>query len=231
MPRPISPQTQPRPGALGARERELRKAFLSEVERIPGGDRLRRCIQCGTCSGSCPVSYAMDVQPRQLVGYFRAGDLDSIMSSRTIWLCASCYACTVRCPSGIKVTDLIYGLKRMAMDGRVSTSGLPVAALSGTFVKIVKRLGRNYELELILRYLIRQQPLGLFSMMPLGWRMWRAGRLQWRASRIKGLDGLRRIIARAEAMEEKHPHEALKPTGEIGYGVVDERPTTAPGGA
>lgn len=173
----------------------------------------------------------MDVQPRQLVGYFRAGDLGSIMNSRTIWICASCYACTVRCPSGIKVTDLIYGLKRMAMDGRVRTSGLPVATLSRAFVKIVRRLGRNHELELILRYLLRKNPLGLLAMAPFGWRMWRAGRLQWRGGRVKGLDGLRRIIARAEAMEEQHPREALKPTGEIGYGVVDERPTAASGGA
>jgi len=173
----------------------------------------------------------MDIQPRQLVGYFRAGDLDSIMNSRTIWICASCYACTVRCPSGIRVTDLIYGLKRMAMDGRVRTSGLPVAELSGAFVKIVKRVGRNHEMELIVRYLLRKQPWRLFSMAPLGWRMWRTGRLQWRSSRIKGLDGLRKIIARAEAMEDEHPREALKPTGEIGYGVVDERPTAPPGGA
>jgi heterodisulfide reductase subunit C len=99
-----------RPGELSATEGELRAAFLAEVERIPGGDRLRRCIQCGTCSGSCPVSYAMDVQPRQLVAFFRAGDLESILRSRTIWICASCYACTVRCPAGIKVTELIYGL-------------------------------------------------------------------------------------------------------------------------
>lgn len=231
VPQAISPPVQPRPGELSARERELRQAFLTEVERIPGGDRLRRCIQCGTCSGSCPVSYAMDVQPRQLVGYFRAGDLNSIMNSRTIWICASCYACTVRCPSGIKVTDLIYALKRMAMDGRVRTAGLPVATLSAAFVNIVKRLGRNHELELMLRYGLRQNPFGLLSMAPLGWRMWRAGRMQWRSHRIKGLDGLRRIIARAEAMEEAHPRETLEPTGHVGYGVVDERPRSASVGA
>ena len=117
----------------------------------------------------------MDIQPRQLVGYFRAGDLESILNSRTIWICASCYACTVRCPAGIKVTDLIYGLKRMALESRTRSRasilgkkaelehvhfphGMPIHALSEQFVQIVNRDGRNHELELMTRYLWRRAP-------------------------------------------------------------------------
>ncbi len=220
----------PRPGELSARESALRAAFLSQVERIPGGDRLRRCIQCGTCSGSCPVSYAMDVQPRQIVAYFRAGDIESILRSRTIWICASCYACTVRCPSGIKVTDLIYGLKRMALEGNIRMSGLPIYALSEEFVKQVNRTGRNEELGLVMRYSLRTKPLSLLGMLPLGWRLLRAGRLPWRTKRVKGLDGLRRIIAKAEEMEQIYPREERAALGYVGYGTVAERATAGAGG-
>jgi heterodisulfide reductase subunit C len=220
-----------RPGQLTPRERELRSAFLAEVDRIPGGDRLRRCIQCGTCSGSCPVSYAMDVQPRQLVAYFRAGSLDTILRSRTIWLCASCYACTVRCPAGIKVTDLIYGLKRMALETRIPRDRRPVAVLSREFVRVIHERGRNDEMRLLLRYCLRVSPRRLWSMIPLGWRLLRAGRFPWGTGKVRGLKGLRRLIAKAEAMETVGPRALPQAMGTIGYGVVAERPAAAAGGA
>lgn len=217
------------PGGLSRREALLRETFLEEVERIPGGDRLRRCIQCGTCSGSCPVSYAMDVQPRQLVGLFRAGDLDSIMRSRAIWICASCYSCTVRCPVGIKVTDLIYALKRMALSDEVRSNGRAVAPLSRAFVKIVRRTGRNHELELMARYMLRRAPFRVFSMIPLGWRLWRTGRLAWRPQRIEDVDGLQRIINRAEEMELLYPKDVRRPVEHMGYGGLTERPVAQGG--
>jgi len=218
-----------RPGELTARESALRKSFLAEVEKIPGGDRLKRCIQCGTCSGSCPVSYAMDIQPRQLVAYFRAGDLESILRSRTIWLCASCYSCTVRCPSQIKVTDLIYGLKRMALESKISTRGSPVFTLSQEFVNQINKYGRNHEAELTTRYFLRQAPGRLLGSIPLGLRMMKAGRLPWKVHKIKGLAGLRKIIAKAEEMEHAYPRDVAKPVGKIGYAAVTER-VSADGG-
>ena len=212
-----------RPGELTARESQLRSAFLEEIDRIPGGDRLLRCIQCGTCSGSCPVSYAMDVQPRQLVAYFRSGDIEPILRSRTIWLCASCYACTVRCPSGIKITDLMYGLKRVAMERRVHSRRLPTYALSRGFVRLVNRHGRNQELKLVAFYLMRMAPWRLFKLIPMGWKLLRKGRLPWKTHKVRAIRDLRKIIAKAEEMEQRYPREELVPVGQIGYGAVTER--------
>jgi heterodisulfide reductase subunit C len=219
-----------RPGVLSERESALRAHFLAEVEKIPGGDRLRRCIQCGTCSGSCPVSYAMDIQPRQIVAFFRAGDLESILNSRTIWVCASCYSCTVRCPAGIKVTDLIYGLKRMALDKQIYKRGAPVRQLSEQFIKMIERYGRNQELQLLMNYYLGRKPAAVVGTLPLGMRLFWNGRLPWRTERIKGLKGLRRIIAKAKAMDEAYPREPITEVGEIGYGAVAERTGTAGGG-
>ena len=109
------------PGLMSRKEAELRQIFLEQVHLIPGGEKIKKCIQCGTCTGSCPVSYAMDISPRQLIALFRAGEMEAIMKSRTIWICASCYACTTRCPSGIKITDIIYALKRTAMGNKYSS--------------------------------------------------------------------------------------------------------------
>ena len=60
------------PGLMTRTEAELRQVFLEQVKAVPAGERIRRCIQCGTCTGSCPVSYAMDISPRQLIALFRA---------------------------------------------------------------------------------------------------------------------------------------------------------------
>ena len=67
------------PGSLPAPERELRRRFLEEAQVVPGGDRISQCLQCGTCTGSCPVSYAMDISPRKVIALFRAGQIEEIL--------------------------------------------------------------------------------------------------------------------------------------------------------
>jgi hypothetical protein len=61
--------------------------------------------------------------------------------------------------------------------------------------------------------------------------MLRKGRLPWRTHKVKGIEGLRKIIAKAEQMEHRYPREAVEPAGSIGYGAVTERPTDGQRGA
>src|SRR5208283_4020717 len=146
------------PGALPATEQALRKKFLEESQLVPGGDRISRCLQCGTCTGSCPVSYAMDISPRMVIALFRAGQIEDILRSRTLWICASCYMCTTRCPQSIKITDLLYALKRTAIDAGLYPERFPVYRLSKNFVRVVNRYGRNQEMLLLLLYYLRRNP-------------------------------------------------------------------------
>jgi len=210
------------PGTLPSRESELRKAFLEQVGIVPGGERIRKCIQCGTCTGSCPVSYAMDLSPREVIARFRAGDIETILRSRTIWICASCYACTVRCPVEIKITDLLYALKRVAMEKHIRPRQFPVYALSEAFVRNVRMFGRNYEIGLLTEFFLRSLKwVDLIRMAPLGWKMLRTGRLGLLPERIAGLKDLRKIIKRAEAIErpqELVPGRAV--TDEVGYEAI-----------
>lgn len=76
---------------------------------------LRTCIQCGTCSASCPTAYAMDHTPRQLWKLIQLGLKDEVVNSRTFWLCTTCKACTVRCPRGIDLTQTMLMLKEYAI--------------------------------------------------------------------------------------------------------------------
>nr|HID14344.1 (Fe-S)-binding protein [Anaerolineae bacterium] len=85
------------------------------VDRLtPAGRLLRRCIQCGTCSASCPTAYAMDYTPRQLWRLVNLGFVEEVLNSHTFWLCTVCQSCQVRCPRGIDITDAMVALKEWA---------------------------------------------------------------------------------------------------------------------
>jgi len=75
---------------------------------------LLTCIQCGSCSASCPTAYAMDYTPRRLWQMLRMGLTEEVLTSRTFWLCTVCKSCQVRCPRGIQITDTMVALKEYA---------------------------------------------------------------------------------------------------------------------
>lgn len=189
-------------GLMSRKEVELRKAFLEQVHIIPAGERIKRCIQCGTCTGSCPVSYAMDISPRELIALFRAGEMEMIMKSRTIWICASCYACTTRCPSGIKITDIIYALKRTAMEKKYrSKEAHQVQILANLFIQNLMSYGRLHEGTLIRKYYMKTNIKKLFGLLPLGKKMFQKKRIAILPHKIKAYASLSRIIKKAQEIE------------------------------
>lgn len=94
-------------------EERLDREFLQQVE--PDWRKLATCIQCGTCSASCPAAELMDYPPRQLWEMVRFGLRDQVMESRTFWLCTQCYACQVRCPRGIAIGETMRHLREWAV--------------------------------------------------------------------------------------------------------------------
>jgi heterodisulfide reductase subunit C len=176
--------------------------FLEEIHELPGGERIMECIQCGTCSGSCPSAYMMDHTPRQLFAMIRAGMRREVLSSSTPWLCASCYLCPVRCPSKIKITDVMYALKRLVVREGIGPGGRRAATLSRLFVENINKYGRNHEFGLLFRYFARADQLGALKNMTRGWTLLRKGRLPLTPSRIQGIDQIRRILATVESLGE-----------------------------
>lgn len=78
------------------------------------------CIQCGICGGSCPLGHAMDHTPRRIIHLAKEGLLGDVLRTTTPWLCVSCYTCTARCPSGLKITDVLFpALRDAALAGGV----------------------------------------------------------------------------------------------------------------
>lgn len=211
------------PGKLSQKEEDLRLSFLKQLEVVPNSEKIKSCIQCGTCTGSCPVSYAMDISPRELIALFRAGDMETILNSKTIWVCASCYACQTRCPSLIKITDIMYACKRLAMEKNIYPPNFPVYSLSQSFVKIMNKYGRLHEPRLLVYYLLKTNPAKLFSFMPLGLRMAKKKRIGYTAVKIKDLNNFKKIIKKAEQFEMPVSREEIQYLKEtVGYGAVSK---------
>jgi heterodisulfide reductase subunit C2 len=177
--------------------------FMDEVtSRTPGEPHLERCIQCGTCGGSCPSGADMENTPRGLFALISAGMKDLVLRSNTPWYCVSCYYCTVRCPQQIHITDLMYTLKRMAIDQGYYTDSTARDApdFSKTFIDFVENNGRSFELGLATVYHLRHRPLNAVGMAPMAIGMLRRGRMDLIPAKIKGIKQLQAILARAKEL-------------------------------
>lgn len=177
---------------------DINPAFPVEIMARPGGEHLRECLQCGTCSAGCPLAPYMDLTPRRVIALTRAGLERDVLGSVTPWLCASCYECQVRCPRGLKVTDIMYALKARSIEKGLHPKRLPVPALARAFVGMVSRHGRSAEARLVMRLKASTRPVDLVRMAPQGYRLWRTGRMSLRQERIRHVDQLSKVLAAVE---------------------------------
>jgi heterodisulfide reductase subunit C len=183
------------------------KTFLEEVvDQTPGVSRLEMCIQCGTCGGSCPSGDDMDHTPRGIFAMIRADMKAEVLSSNTPWYCVSCYYCMIRCPQEIHITDIMYTLKRMAIEEDLYQEKA-AAGLSQSFVSYVEDYGRSFEFGLATRQFLRHNPRDIFKAAPMGLGMLTRGRMDLTPHRIEGLAELQGILKRAKEYDGKEERQ------------------------
>jgi len=181
-------------------EHDMSLDFIDELKEIPGGEQITNCIQCGTCSGSCPTAYLMKDSPRKLIAMTRAGMRKEVLSSPDIWLCTSCYSCYVRCPRNIKVTDLMYAYKRLSAKDKYPIQKRGVT-LGKEFMNVVNKYGRNNETELLVKYFLKADWIGAIKNTGVGIRLFLKKRLPLKKHKIKNLDSFRAIVKKAESLQ------------------------------
>jgi heterodisulfide reductase subunit C len=86
---------------------------LLKVLKAAGLDVLS-CMQCGTCTGSCPSGRHTGLNTRRILRDARKNRA-AILSDDALWLCTTCYTCQERCPRNIPITDAILELRRLAI--------------------------------------------------------------------------------------------------------------------
>jgi len=88
---------------------------LSQKFVNAGLEKLRACINCGTCTGSCPSGRRTAYRTRSVLRRALTGD-ESVLEDIDIWFCSTCYTCYERCPRDIPVTDMIIKLRNIAVE-------------------------------------------------------------------------------------------------------------------
>ena len=90
--------------------------FKSLIASEPGGENIKKCFSCGTCTAGCPVREVTDrYNPRRIIRMAILGMKKEVLSSDFIWLCSSCYTCFERCPQNVKIPELMNAIKNIAV--------------------------------------------------------------------------------------------------------------------
>jgi len=171
--------------------------LVEEIASEPGGEVIRSCHQCGVCSGSCPNVLWMDHSPRKIIALVRAGKRQEVLSSNSMWCCATCHLCTVRCPRGIEMPELMHVLECIATSEGLVNRRVSAPTAYRALVEDAKGQGRVHELGLMGRFFLRTNPLAALKMAPVGLKLLLRGRLPLRAEKIEGTDQLRAIVKEA----------------------------------
>ena len=177
---------------------DLKHKFLDTAY----GKKILKCIQCGTCSASCPLTDRMDHAPRELFALIRDGEMDEVLRSNTIWYCVSCYHCVVRCPQEIPVTELIYLLKQMAEAQGLAPVHHKMPDLYHAFSRVVEKYGRITEPLVMANYGLRH-PGDAFANLPVALRLLIRGRIDLFPQKISRPERIARLLAAAKARGAK----------------------------
>jgi heterodisulfide reductase subunit C len=184
----------------------IKLSFVGEIGNLlyaAEGNPINTCIQCGVCSGSCPVAGFMDHTPRRLIAMIRADRKAMVMGSNTYWYCSSCYQCTVRCPRGIDIAELMYALKRYSIWKNQYQDGLIGPTFSETFVKTIVSSGRSFEPVLATSYLFTYGLQDFLQEAATATGLMLKGRMPLLPARIKRLENFKRVVRRILPMGDK----------------------------
>ncbi len=173
-------------------------AFRDAVLKTPVGEKIPTCMQCGICAGSCPVSHEMDYTPRQLVRMVQLGLKKEVLSSNTIWICTTCFSCSVRCPRGIHPTELMETLKPMAIAQGIENKD---SKFDNVFSGVVRKNGRASEFLLISKYGLMEP--GIIKQLPFGISLIQKGKLPLSTYKMVDTKDLDAIFKLGENSGEK----------------------------
>jgi heterodisulfide reductase subunit C2 len=150
-------------------------SFLSDIVEA-SGETLQACYQCQKCSAGCPVAFAMDLLPNQVLRHIQYGDRERVLGSKTIWICASCYSCSVRCPNDIDIAKIMDTLRTLAIRSGITPGEKEIPLFHSVFLDTIKSRGRIHELSLILQ--LKSKTRDFFKDAGLGWKMFRKGKIK-----------------------------------------------------
>jgi heterodisulfide reductase subunit C2 len=167
------------------------EAIIAEITRLAGSNP-NECYQCSKCAGACPLIPNMDLPPSVIMRLLQVGKVSLVMSSKAIWLCTGCKACSTRCPRAIDLPKIVDCLKMLAVQYGYCSS--EQAMFHRTFLNSLRSSGRVYGPNFR-----RELKLGLPMLLK--------GKLKILPSKVKNQQQIRHIFATTLQTREDGVHE------------------------
>jgi len=159
------------------------------------------CYQCGKCTAGCPLTFAMEIPPHEIIRLVQLGCREEALNSHTIWLCASCQTCTSRCPKNIDIAGVMDALRALAYRQGQTRTEKEIALFHKLFLKTVERYGRINDLQFMGRYNLQTwRPWRDFW---LGQKLFRKGKLRLTTPPIKTLQEFQELLKNYRGGEEE----------------------------
>ena len=178
---------------------DLDNAGSEMLEKLRSrGIKADACYQCLRCSAGCPALSFMDISPNRIVRMLQFGMDREVLTSETIWLCASCQTCTTRCPNEVDIAHMMDVLRQESMARGLPCPHPEIEKFHRAFLTAVKR-GRVHELSMLAHYKLLTRRFA--DDMMLGLEMLKRGRMKLLPKRIFAAEKMKRIFAKAKEGE------------------------------
>jgi len=93
-------------------ESQLEPDFAEQIRKY-GGKDVMTCLQCGNCTGVCPISLKIDYKTRNIIKCCQFGLKKYTLGTR--WVCATCYRCYEHCPADLNPAEVMIALRHIAV--------------------------------------------------------------------------------------------------------------------
>lgn len=187
----------------------IRSPFQKTLEK-DCGEKVSHCYQCGKCSAGCPISFQMDYLPNQIIRMVQLGMEDQVLSSKTMWLCASCLTCTVRCPREIDIAEIMDYLRRRAYKkGVIPLEETEIPLFNKIFLRNIEMFGRLYEMGLIGMYNLLSGEF--FKDVALAPKMFLKRKIGLFPHKTKNLKEVRAIFRKSGKLGKAHRDRLIHP--------------------
>ncbi|OGD46839.1 hypothetical protein A3K69_01140 [Candidatus Bathyarchaeota archaeon RBG_16_57_9] len=119
----------------GLKEELMEDKVIDESQLVPGlaeeiikygGKDVMTCLQCGNCTGVCPISLKIDYKTRNIMKCCQFGLKTYIMNTR--WVCATCYRCYEHCPADLNPAEVMIALRHIAVREGIIPPFVKIAA-------------------------------------------------------------------------------------------------------